>query len=205
MPRRRPLLLPTSFALASIAASLAGCAFEDARTAARAPSALIGMSELDLQTCLGNPNSSASFGSSKVLTYNSASTSSGGITLTLPLVGGITITGNGYCHVVVRLDGERVSKVRFVGETDEPGAPNAWCAPIVRSCVAHPEPYWSPGPPVPPAISGSAGTTAAPATSDPVGAMVTPGAPAPADQAVVPAGAASFTPAPPAGGSISNP
>lgn len=144
------------------------------------------MSELDLQTCLGNPNSSASFGTSKVLTYNSASTSSGGITLTVPLVGGITITGNGYCHVVVRLDGERVSKVRFVGETDEPGAPDAWCAPIVRSCVAHPEPYWTPRPPVPPVTSGPAGTTA------------TPEAPAPADQALMPAGVVPFTPAPPA-------
>jgi len=68
-------------------ALLSGCAVKDSRIAHRAQRQLLGLSEVDLESCIGAPDQRQSFGSTDVLTYYAASTSS--INYSLPIVGGI--------------------------------------------------------------------------------------------------------------------
>ncbi len=120
---------------------LAGCAFEDARTARSAQQKLIGWSELDLETCLGAPDQHSTFGNTDILTYFGNSTSSKGVSLGLPFLGGFGIAGGGggYCHATFRVKEGHVAEVHYSGETNAMLAPDAYCAPIVRGCVHQPE------------------------------------------------------------------
>jgi hypothetical protein len=120
---------------------LAGCAFEDARTARTAQQKLIGWSELNLETCLGAPDQHSTLGDTDILTYYSNSTSSRNFSLGLPFLGGFSVAGGGggYCHAIFRVKEGRVAEVRYSGETNATLAPDAYCAPIVRGCVQQPE------------------------------------------------------------------
>jgi hypothetical protein len=122
-----------------MAASLAGCAFADSLTAQKAQRSLVGLSELDLEACLGAPDQHSTFGSTDILTYVASSTSSNSVSLGLPIVGDINVAGGGYCHATFRAVNGHIVEVRYTGEKDATLAPNAYCAPIVRSCVQHPE------------------------------------------------------------------
>jgi hypothetical protein len=124
---------------------LAGCSINDARTADRAQTTLVGMQEVDLQTCMGAPDQKAVFGGTEILTYYSTSTSS--TSLSIPLIGGIGNSYGGYCHTILRLQNGRVVGVRYTGETNAFIAPNAYCASTVRGCVNNPPPP-TPTPPV---------------------------------------------------------
>ncbi len=114
-------------------ALLGGCAVHDSHIANDARSRLIGLSEVDLESCLGVPDQHSSFGTTDVVTYYATSASS--TTLTLPLVGGIGLSYGGYCHATFRLDGGRVTRILYSGEKNATAAPDAYCAPIVRSCL----------------------------------------------------------------------
>jgi len=114
---------------------VAGCAFNDARTAHIAQQRLIGWSELDLEACLGAPDQHSTFGDTDILTYVGNSTSNKGISLGLPFIAGMTIGGGGYCHAIFRVREGSVAELRYTGETDALLAPDAYCAPIVRGCV----------------------------------------------------------------------
>ncbi|SKA30543.1 hypothetical protein SAMN02745126_04982 [Enhydrobacter aerosaccus] len=116
-------------------AGLSGCSLNDSRLAHQAQSGLVGFSERDLDSCLGVPNRRAEFGQTTILSYDGASsTSSGGIAVTLPIVGGISFSGGGYCHIIARLENGRVASIRYNGEKDATAAPDAYCAPLVRAC-----------------------------------------------------------------------
>jgi len=131
--------------------ALSACSINDSRTATRAEKTLLGMNEVQLQTCMGGPDQKSVFGSTEILTYAATSTSS--TTSSIPLIGGISETNGGYCHAIVRLDHGVVDDVRYTGETNAFIAPAAYCAPIVRGCVNNPPP---PGPPA----QAEAGATA---------------------------------------------
>jgi hypothetical protein len=121
---------------AAVPLLLAGCSVNDSHTALRAQSVLVGMREVDLETCMGVPDQHNSFGATDILTWYATSTSS--TSLSIPLVGGIGESYGGYCHTVVRLEHGVVAEVRYVGETNAFIAPVAYCAPSVRGCVANP-------------------------------------------------------------------
>jgi hypothetical protein len=146
----------------ALACLCGACSVEDARTAAAARKTLLGMTELELEACLGVPDQHRSFGNTDILTWYAISTSSNGLSLPLPvpMVGGVSLTGGGggYCHATAKLVGGRVAEVRYTGETDAPLAHDAYCAPIVRSCVRHPEPRTSTAaqPPEPAAAESAA-------------------------------------------------
>ncbi len=169
---------------------LAGaCAVNDYRIADRAKVSLIGLSELELESCLGVPDQHASFGTSDVLTYYATSSSS--MSYSLPIVGGLGFSNGGYCHATFRIDDGRVSRIMYSGEKNATLAPNAYCAPILRSCMdwlsTHPEARSA-------APSGAVTTR----SSDPV-TRVPPGAPSGAPQpgasnAGLPANAPTPTP-----------
>lgn len=126
VPFRRllPVLLPL----------LGGCAVEDSQLAGHARSRLLGLSEVDLESCIGVPDQHASFGDTDVLTYYATSSSS--TSYSLPFVGGIGLSNGGYCHATFRLDNGRVTQLLYSGEKNATLAPNSYCAPILRSCIA---------------------------------------------------------------------
>ena len=94
---------------------------------------MIGMSELDLETCVGAPDQHATIGSTDILTYYTNSSSS--LSFTLPIVQGPSLSNGGNCHMIVRLDSDVVTRILYSGEKNATGAPDAYCAPIVRTCL----------------------------------------------------------------------
>ncbi|MFO1025025.1 MAG: hypothetical protein U1E70_07580 [Acetobacteraceae bacterium] len=121
---------------------LVGCSVIASQTAHRAQREFLGMSAEDLQTCIGLPDQHARIDAhTQLLTYNVMAPTSGGISLTVPVVGGITISGGGYCHITVKLQNDAVTEIRYSGEKDEIAAPDAVCAPALRACLRQPEHY----------------------------------------------------------------
>jgi hypothetical protein len=143
---------PSRFAPPALAALvLAACAAKDSATAERARQRFLGMSEVDLQSCLGAPDQHSSFGSTDVLTY--IATSQSGTSFSLPVVGGIGFSNGAYCRVTFRVEQGRVTRVLYSGEKNATGAPDAYCAPIVRSCLSYLDKHPNAGPVAPPAAA----------------------------------------------------
>ena len=126
--------MPYRLSLAACVFLLGGCAVEDSRIAQHARTRLLGMKEVDLQACLGSPDQHSSFPGTDVLTWYAVSNSSLGFSP--PVIGGFSVNNGGYCHMTVRVDGGRVTHVIYSGEKNATLAPDAYCAPILRSCLA---------------------------------------------------------------------
>jgi len=114
--------------------ALGGCAVQDSRVAQHGKTQLLGLKEVDLVSCLGGPDQRLNFPGTDVLTWYATSSSSLGFTP--PVVGGFSINNGGYCHVTVRLDAGIATHVIYSGEKNGTMAPDAYCAPIMRSCLA---------------------------------------------------------------------
>jgi hypothetical protein len=114
---------------------LCACAVNDSRISQAARTRLMGLSEVDLESCLGVPDQHSSFGSTDVLTYYAASSSS--ISYSIPVVGGIGLTNGGYCHATFQLRNGMVTQLLYSGEKNATLAPDAYCAPILRTCLEH--------------------------------------------------------------------
>jgi hypothetical protein len=127
MTKRRLLCLPLVL--------LAGCSVEDSRIAHEAQSRLMGMPEVDLESCLGVPDQHSTFGTTDVLTYYMTSTSSD--SWSVPLIGGFGLSNGGNCHATFQIKDGRVTQILYSGEKNATFAPDAYCAPILRTCVAH--------------------------------------------------------------------
>jgi len=112
---------------------LTGCAIHDSNIAHQAQSQLIGLSEVDLESCLGGPDQHATFGKTDILTYYATSSSS--ISYTIPVVGGLGMSNGAYCHATFRLDNGHVTRLLYSGEKNATLAPDAYCAPIMRTCL----------------------------------------------------------------------
>lgn len=124
----RPPLL--AFLLTSV---LGGCAIEDSHISHVAQTRLVGLSEVDLEACLGVPDQHATFGTTDIVTYYATSSSS--TSYSLPIVGGIGLSNGGYCHATFRLDQGRVTQLLYSGEKNATMAPDSYCAPIFRTCM----------------------------------------------------------------------
>jgi hypothetical protein len=119
-----------------LALPLAACAVEDAEVARVAQSRLVGLSEVDLLSCLGLPAKSQRLGNVEIKTYERAPASSGGLSLTLPVIGGgVNVTGGGYCSATFKLVDGAVAAVHYTGDNDVLLGDNAFCAPIVQDCL----------------------------------------------------------------------
>jgi hypothetical protein len=114
---------------------LGACAVQDSHIAHEAQNRLIGMTEVDLESCLGVPDQHASFGSTDVLTYYATSTSAD--SFSVPVVGGLSFSNGAYCHATFQLKDGRVTQILYSGEKNATGAPDAYCAPIMRTCIEH--------------------------------------------------------------------
>ena len=114
---------------------LGGCAVEDSHIAHDAQTRLMGMAEVDLESCLGAPDQHSTFGPTDVLTYYATSSSSD--TWSIPLIGGFSFSNGGYCHVTFQVTDGKVTQILYSGEKNATLAPDAYCAPILRTCLAH--------------------------------------------------------------------
>jgi hypothetical protein len=115
------------------AGSLVGCAAIDERVAQAAKVDLVGMSALDVQTCLGLPDQRLVTGRTTLLTYFANATRTFGMSAGL-----VSLSFGGYCHATVRIAGDRVTGVTFSGDTSSLMSHDAACAPIVKSCLRRP-------------------------------------------------------------------
>ena len=91
------------------------------------------MREVDLEACLGGPDQHDSFPGTDILTYYAVSNSSLGFSP--PVIGGFSINNGGYCHITLRVDAGVVTHVIYSGEKNATLAPDAYCAPVLRSCL----------------------------------------------------------------------
>jgi hypothetical protein len=133
--RRLRVILGTSRSPYLLLFLLSGCALEDSHVAKLARSRLVGLSEVALESCIGAPDQHTSFGRTDVLTYYASSTNN--INWTLPIVGGLGSNNGGYCHATFQVVDGQVVRVLYSGEKNAPLAADAFCAPIVRTCLAN--------------------------------------------------------------------
>ncbi|HUB49332.1 MAG TPA: hypothetical protein VMB73_30535 [Acetobacteraceae bacterium] len=124
-----------SVLLLSACVMISACAVKDSRIARDAETRLMGMSEVDLESCLGAPDQHSTFGNTDILTYVATSTSND--SYGVPVVGGMSFSNGGYCHATFRVTNGHVTQILYSGEKNATGAPDAYCAPIVRTCMAH--------------------------------------------------------------------
>jgi hypothetical protein len=108
---------------------------QDSHIAGNARTRLLGLSEVDLESCLGVPDQHATFGNTDILTYYASSTSNS--SFTVPIVGGIGFANGGYCHATFQLKDSKVTQILYSGEKNATLAPDAYCAPILRTCMDH--------------------------------------------------------------------
>lgn len=116
-----------------LAGSLVGCAAIDERVTQVAKVDLVGMSALDVQTCLGLPDQRLVAGKTTLLTYFASATRTFGMSAGL-----VSLSFGGYCHATVRIEKDRVTGVTFSGDTSSLMSHDAACAPIVKSCLRRP-------------------------------------------------------------------
>jgi hypothetical protein len=193
-PARRRLSRMIKVSLLGLMALLPGaCAFEDSRIAHDARTRLMGMAEVDLQSCLGVPDQHSTFGTTNILTYYATSTSSD--TWSIPAVGGFAFSNGAYCHATFQLKDGHVTQLLYSGEKNATLAPDAYCAPIVRTCLEHlasTQPAAGATPALASPTSGISPTSAAPM----VGPSPTSAAPTAGAAPVPPAGSSPPAPAP---------
>lgn len=140
MQQHRPGLFLLLALTPALLPALAGCSVQDSETAHRAENLLLGMTQPDLEACLGVPGQHSEFGDTTILTWTTTSTAGRGLSVSLPGAGDLSLSGGGSCNATARLENGRVTEIRYSGEDSALLAPDAYCAPIVRSCVRHPEP-----------------------------------------------------------------
>jgi hypothetical protein len=121
--------------LLPVLAGVSACAVKDSHIAHDAQTRLMGMSEVDLEACIGAPDQHTTFGKTDILTYYA--TSASGDSYSIPLIGGLSFSNGGYCHATFRVSNGYVTQILYSGEKNATGAPDAYCAPIVRTCMAH--------------------------------------------------------------------
>lgn len=114
---------------------LAACSVQDSHIARDAQTRLLGMAEVDLESCLGVPDQHNTIGNTDILTYYATSTSSD--SYSIPVIGGMSFSNGGYCHATFQLRNGHVTQILYSGEKNATMAPDAYCAPILRTCLAH--------------------------------------------------------------------
>jgi len=111
--------------------ALSSCA--SMQTAEIAKTSLVGLSELELETCLGLPDQKLTKGKTTLFTY--AASASRTLSLSVPIVNGIGMSFGGYCRATFRLENGHVTEVNYSGDTSTYEGKDSVCAPIVHACV----------------------------------------------------------------------
>lgn len=156
--------------VALMASCLCGCAAKEAVTASMAQTRMVGLTQSDVRMCAGLPTGTTSDPRGDIWMYEHGGTTPGGLSapgVPVPMpwgVGVIGISTDGYCRAQVRFVNGRVAEVAYAGATDIGAARNAFCAPIIRSCLSYKEsgpnaPAPAPTTPAPPPARAAAQAT----------------------------------------------
>ncbi|APT56518.1 hypothetical protein RQ831_11360 [Roseomonas gilardii] len=132
---RHSLILPTLLALAS-------CGYGASDTAHQAQINMVGMTAADLQSCAGVPDKTSKIDAhTQIFTYALKNDSTGGIEVTLPIIGGgYTIGGSGSsCTANFRLVDNKVAALFYSGNNDRMVGEDGVCEPIIRGCMRRPQ------------------------------------------------------------------
>jgi hypothetical protein len=119
---------------ARLAIGSSGCAYENTLMAAQAKTSLVGLSELELETCLGLPDKEATKGKTRLLSYNA--TSARTVNLSIPIVNGIGVSIVGSCRATFRLESGRVAGVSYTGDGNPFEGRNSACGSLMRACLS---------------------------------------------------------------------
>lgn len=122
---------------------LAACGYSDSRMAHEAQISMMGMTASDLQSCVGIPDKTKRLDArTELLSYVLKNDTSGGVELTLPVIGGgYTLGGSGTsCTATFRITDDRVSGLFYSGNNDRPVGQDGVCSHIIRGCMRRPMP-----------------------------------------------------------------
>lgn len=120
---------------------LSGCGAHEARLASLARFRLAGLSQSDIRMCAGMPGGVAPDGRAEIWMYEHGGTTPGGMVapgLSVPTPTGpvsVGVATDGYCRVQIRFVEGKVVEVDYAGQTSIGAARDAFCAPIVQSCL----------------------------------------------------------------------
>ena len=159
--RRRLRNLRAAALIGLGAGTLCGCAAQEARNAYLGRTQLVGLSQSDIRMCAGLPTGTAEDRRGEIWTYEHGGTTPGGLTTpALPLMmpwgpSSVGVATDGYCRVQLRFVKDRVAEVEYAGATDVGAARNAFCSPIIRTCLSYRESGPKPAPPPPPKPAAS--------------------------------------------------
>ena len=100
----------------------------------RAKHDLIGMGRSDLIACAGVPDNVATLPDGEVLQWRQDQQVQGPFTIKGPMSLELDLSGHGTCHLVVRLQQERVAQVEYTGPNATLLGPYSACQPLVLAC-----------------------------------------------------------------------
>lgn len=115
---------------------LAGCDTIDSHTARQAQTELVGTSKENLYSCAGLPNRSLVIGATEYASYDYQPYTAGGLSATLPLVGGISFGATGNCHATAKVTNDHVTEIDYAGDTGSVLGHVANCASIFSHCLS---------------------------------------------------------------------
>jgi hypothetical protein len=115
-----------------LAISSSGCGYQNTFKAEQARTSLVGMSELELESCVGLPDKEATKGKTTLLVYNAPNATT--INLSVPIVSGLGVSMAGYCRATFRLENGQVTSVAYNGDSDPLEGEDSACGALVRAC-----------------------------------------------------------------------
>jgi hypothetical protein len=115
-----------------LAITSSGCCYENTFKAEQARTSLVGMSELELESCVGLPDKEATKGKTTLLVYNAPNATT--INLSVPIVSGLGVSMAGYCRATFRLENGQVTSVAYNGDSDPLEGEDSACGALVRAC-----------------------------------------------------------------------
>ena len=117
-----------------LAITSSGCGYENTFKAEQARTSLVGMSELELESCVGLPDKEATKGKTTLLVYNAPNATT--INLSVPIVNGVGVSIAGNCRATFRLENGRVASVSYTGDGDPLEGENSACGSLMRACLS---------------------------------------------------------------------
>lgn len=158
-PSEKPLL-PRLFLPLGVVALVAACTHPD-DTSFIAPEAgpvqssrkmLVGMNETDIRMCAGFPSAVAKMEDGSEIWSFTKSEQRGGVNFSLPSVaagplegsaGSVSVTGGAYCSMQIHFVNGKAVQVAYAGNNNSSTTLDAYCVPLVDSCVRYGRRGWS--------------------------------------------------------------
>ncbi len=118
---RDPLRTLAALVVVTFAAGIpSGCVYQRAQEASQAKTALVGMPQANVETCMGKPFDAETDGITVTLTYNSDHKPDEKL----------------FCRVDIEIQKGLVSRVNYSGWTGGLLSQDEQCAPVVEKCLA---------------------------------------------------------------------